>query len=84
MATHPSGITVQIVGTEASSNGRSCEDHDICGSILADDFVVRLQKVQIVSAKGMEESAIAAYWVSDGIDCCRVGYLQRHLIKHRK
>ena len=82
MATHPSGISVEIVGIEASSNGRSCEEHDVCGSILAEDVVVRLRKVQIVNAKGIEETAIAANWVSDGIDRCRVGFLQRHLIKH--
>ena len=30
-----------------------------------------------------EEVAIAVYWVSDGIDRCRVGFLPRHFIKHR-
>lgn len=84
MATHPSGITVEIVGIESSTNGRSCEEHDICGSILTEDIVVRLRKVQIVNGKGVEETAIAANWVSDGIDRCRVGFLQRHLIKHCK
>jgi hypothetical protein len=83
MATHhPSGITVEIVGIESSTNGRSCKEHDICGSILTEDIVVRLRKVQIVNGKGVEETAIAANWVSDGIDRCRVGFLQRHLIKH--
>jgi hypothetical protein len=82
MATHPSGITVEIVGIEASSNGRSCEEHNVCGSVLTEDVVVRLRKVQIVNGKGIEETAIAAHWVSDGIDRCRVGFLQRHLIKH--
>ncbi len=24
------------------------------------------------------------YWVSDGIDCCRVGFLHQHLVKHSK
>ena len=84
MATHPSGITVEVVGTEASSNSRSCEEHDVCGSILADDVIVRLRKVQIVNAEGMEETAIAANWVSDGIDHRRVGFLRRHVIKHCK
>jgi hypothetical protein len=84
MATHPSGITVEIVGIEASNNGRSCEEHDVCGSILIEDVVVRLRKVQVVNEKGKEETAIAANWVSDGIDRCRVGFLQRHLIKHSK
>jgi hypothetical protein len=31
---------------------------------------------------GKEESALAAYWVGDGIDRCLVGFLPRHLLKH--
>ena len=31
-----------------------------------------------------EEAAIAAYWVTDGIDSCRVGFLARHYIKHQE
>ena len=83
MAYHPSGITVDIVGTEASDRGRNCEEHSCCGNILELDVVVRLRAVQIV-VDGVEEEAIAAYWVSDGIDRCRVGFLPRHLIKHKK
>lgn len=83
MATHPSGITVEIVGIAASDSGRSCDEHDVCGSVLAEDVVVRFRKVQIIRAC-KEETAIAVYWVSDGIDRCRVGFLQRHLVKHWK
>ena len=75
---------VEIVGIEASSNGRSCEEHDVCGSVLTEDVVVRLRKVQVVNGKGIEETVIAAKWVSDGIDRCRVGFLQKHLIKYSK
>ena len=82
MATHPSGIMVEIVGIVASSNGRSCEEHNVCGSVLTEDVVVRLRKVHVVNGKGIEETAIAAHWVPDGIDRCRVGFLGRHLIKH--
>ena len=32
----------------------------------------------------LEESALAVYWVTDAIDRCRVGFLPRHLLKHRK
>ena len=46
MSYHPSGITIEIVGTEVSSNGRACGSHDVCGSVLCDDVVVRLRKVQ--------------------------------------
>lgn len=31
---------------------------------------------------GVEETAIAAYWVTDGVDRCRVGFLGRHTIPH--
>lgn len=78
---HPTGITVEIVGTEASTQGRSCDRHLCCGSVLSEDVVVRLRKVQVVM-KGKEEPALAAYLISDGIDQCRVGFLPRHLIKH--
>jgi hypothetical protein len=43
--------------------------------------VVRLRKVQI-DIDGREETAIAAVWVTDGIDRCRVGYLPRHCVRH--
>ena len=82
-ATHPSGISVTIVGIEAATSGRSCEEHDICGSVLQEDVVVRIRKVQVL-IDGSEESALAVYWVSDGIDRCRVGFLQKHLVKHWK
>jgi hypothetical protein len=81
---HPTGLTVEIVGIESSTNGRSCEQHDVCGSILDDDVVVRLRKIQILNSLGREETAIAAYVVSDGIDQCRVGFLQRHCVTHAK
>ena len=31
---------------------------------------------------GKEETSIACYWVTDGIDRCRVGFLKRHMVKH--
>ncbi len=36
-----------------------------CGEVLAEDVMVRLWKVQI-QVEGWEETAIAAYWVTDG------------------
>ena len=83
-AYHPAGITVEIVGIEASGNGRSCDQHDVCGSVIDEDIVVRLRKVQIMNSSGKEETAIAAYLVSDGIDQCRVGFLQRHFVAHAR
>ena len=31
----------------------------------------------------MEETAVAAYWVTDGVDRCLVGFLPRHCVQHR-
>ncbi len=82
MVFHPPGIVVKIVGTEASDQGRSCEEHPInCSEVLEPDVVVRLRKVQLM-VEGREETAIAAIWVTDGMDRCRVGFLPRHMVKH--
>ncbi len=40
-----------------------------------------MRHVQITSEMGKKESALAVYWISDGIDRCRVGLLPRHLVK---
>ena len=83
MAQHPWGRTIEIFGIESPTNGRSCEEHVVCGSVLQDDVVVRLRKVQVV-IEDKEETAIAAFWVSDGVDRCRVGYLPKFHVKHWK
>jgi hypothetical protein len=48
MAFHPTGITVDLVGTESPTQGRSCDEHLVCGSLLCEDNVVRFRKVQFV------------------------------------
>jgi hypothetical protein len=78
---HPSGIVVEIVGTEMSCQGRSCEEQDICGKVLKEDVVVRLRKIQLM-VEGKEETVIAAIWVTDGIDRCRIGFVPRHMVRH--
>ena len=81
MAHYPSPIVLHVVGTEANGRGRPCEEHLCCGEVLQEDVVVRLRKAQI-QAGGGEETAIAAVWVTDGMDHCRVGFLQRHMVAH--
>ena len=72
-ATHPTGITVEIVGIEKGDLGRSCEEHDVCGTVVEEDTLLRLRKEQIL-VDGQEETALACYWVTDGIERCRVGF----------
>ncbi len=45
--------------------------------------MVRLWKVQI-QVEGREEMVIAAYWLTDGIDCCHVEFLPRHMVKQAR
>ena len=47
------------------------------------DTVLRFCTIQLLNDKKKEEIAIAAYWVTDGVDQCRVSFLPRFCIKHR-
>jgi hypothetical protein len=58
---YPPGIIVQIVGTMMGTNGRSCEEHAMCESVLEEDMVVRLWRAQVL-VEGREEMAIAQGW----------------------
>ena len=67
MPYHPSSILIDIVGTNASDKARSCEEHASCGSVLRVDTLVSFRSVQIW-CNGHEETALAVYWVMNGID----------------
>jgi hypothetical protein len=78
---HPRGEMVYILGLHARNNGRSCKRHYCCGrETLKLDSVVRLRAVQ-VWVRGREETAIAAHWVTDGVDRCRVSFLGREFVQ---
>lgn len=47
MACHPSGVTVDIVGINASDHGRSCDVYQCCGTLVEEDTVVRFKVVQL-------------------------------------
>jgi hypothetical protein len=78
---HPTGVTVDVVGLECGDNGRSCEAHKICGSVVDIDVVLRIRRVQVL-VDGKETTALACHWVTDGVDQCRVGFLPKHCIRH--
>jgi hypothetical protein len=78
---HLSGIIVEIVRTERSNQGRSCEEYPNCGEVMVEDVIVHLWKVQFL-VEGREDTAIAAVWINDGIDCCHIGFLPWHSVKH--
>ena len=78
MSYHPHGDTVEIVGVNSPTNGRSCEEHCICGEVVIEDVVLHLRKVQ-VQMNQQEQSVIAAFWVYNGIDRCHDGFFLRNM-----
>jgi hypothetical protein len=78
---HPSGILVKIIGTEMSCQGRLSKEHMICDKVLKEDEFVRLCKMQLM-VEGKEETAIAAIWVTNGVNRCHVGLFPHHMVKH--
>ena len=83
MSYHPCGDTVEIVGVNSPTNRQSCEEHPIFSEVVIEDVVLHLRKVQVLMNQ-QEQSTIAAFWVSDGIDCCHVGYLPKVYVKNWK
>ena len=70
-AVRPMGMVLEIVGTARGDRGRNCDEHEICGEVLAEDVVVRLRREQILVpnklGKGFkEETAYTVNWVTDG------------------
>ena len=89
MGYHPSGIKVDAVGIDTSTGGSSCEKHQVCGSVLELDSVVHFKVVELEHKPDeanpeLEATAIAVHHVSGGINCCRVGFLRRHLLKYKE
>jgi hypothetical protein len=81
-AVRPMGMVLDVVGTARGDRGRNCDEHEICGEVLAEDVVVRLRREQILVPNKLEkgfkeETAYTVNWVTDGQDRCRVGFLPR-------
>lgn len=48
---HPNEPLIEIVGVEEGGQGRSCEEHVVCGDALAIDSIVRFRTIQIINSK---------------------------------
>jgi len=75
-----SGEVVHIVGTNSSTNGRCCMYHDKCGTSLSVGDMVCFHVIKIVVAGA--EDGIEVRLFEDGVETCRVGFLQRCYVKH--
>jgi hypothetical protein len=70
----------EIYGLRATSNGRSCVQHDPCGAFLQPNDIVRFVFVYLYEddKDKIPEPAIKAVVVKDGTELCTVGFLPRN------
>ncbi len=81
---NPHGIGTPV-GTVKPNRGHCCEDHSCCSEVLEQDVFVCLRGEQILVPNKLsrgycEETAYTVNWVTDGQDCCRIGFLPRALV----
>jgi hypothetical protein len=77
--THPEEIVIEIIGITACDHGCSCEEHPYCREISDEDVVVCFHRVH---GPGQEVTAVVVYWVTNGIEGCRMGCLPHHTTKY--
>jgi len=77
------GSDVEIVGTGESQCGRSCSEHNVCGTALVRmGGYVCFGKARFAWRDGTEENVVEVFHVEEGRKTCKVGYLAKHLAFH--
>ena len=68
-----------MLGLNASSNGRSCEQHECCGKAVKADDVIRFKLAVVEDVLGKPLETIKAVLIKDGTELCTVGFLGREV-----
>ena len=71
---------VTVVGLRNSGNGRSCQQHPLCGKIVQVGSLLRFL-LTVVKIEGKLQYAIGAYHVDAGRTTCLVGFLPSKMIE---
>ena len=83
MATDPVGETAEILGLEASSNGRSSDKHEVNGEVAVVGSFVQFKRTKVTVEK-TDEWSIGAHWLDGEGEPLLVGFLRRFLSKRWK
>lgn len=76
-------FSLEIVGLQGRTHGRSCHLHDCCGQFLKVGDVVRLKRACLHDTEaGTSEEAIKVVKIVQGTEGCTVGFLPRSVITH--
>jgi hypothetical protein len=74
------GSQVEVVGTTESQRGLSCHEHYCCGTtLLGAGSYVCFRKTRFAWRDGKEENVLEVYFLEEGLQTCKVGYLGKHL-----
>jgi hypothetical protein len=76
--TDKANLDGSIVGIYGTTNGRSCEIHDTCGSSIAEDSLIWF-KFCYVERYGRIKPAVKAVKIQAGEERCSVGFLPREI-----
>ena len=70
---------IDVVGCDEGSNGRSCLNHDVCGTQIqvGDIFIFRWA---VVPVENEIEEVIKVFIIRDVSQECHIGYLPRRLL----
>ena len=69
----------ELLGLNASSNGRSCEQHECCGKAVKADDVIRFKLAVVEDVLGKPLETIKVVLIKDGTELCTVGFLGREV-----
>ena len=69
----------ELLGLNASSNGRSCEQHECCGKAVKADDVIRFKLAVVEDVLGKPLETIKAVLIKDGTELCTVGFLGKEI-----
>ena len=64
-----------ICGLSFGTDGRSCKNHEVCGSLVDIDQYLRMKYVEIKLETGTIQKRIGVYGISGEICGCLVGFL---------
>ena len=76
----------EVLGLQASGNGRSCVQHHCCGMLVVPNDIIKF-KTTLIDGMGMgedsksfPEEAIKVVLIRDGTECCTVGFLCKSIV----
>ena len=76
----------ELLGLNASSNGRSCEQHECCGKAVKPDDVIRFKLAVVEAVLGKPLEMIKAVIIKDSTELCTdpLHHSKRGMYHHQK